>query len=168
MRLCRSFFWSGMFVNIKEWVKSCSICQVMTKASNSKSSGLLQPLPFQKQYRWMYIWILSHPYQSPMEKQQALSSLIVYLSMLISCQCLHFLMPTLLQKHSQTLWYACIGSLELSCRIMIRYFWAPFGRICLPSTRWCSKSMHPTILPMLCHWWLEEMAVLYLPRRVLV
>lgn len=43
-RLSRSFYWPTLSRDIKNWVRSCPICQSV-KPTNSKPQGLLQPLP---------------------------------------------------------------------------------------------------------------------------
>jgi len=43
----KGFFWPGMEVNIKTFVRECDICQ-RVKAENVSPAGLLQPLPIPK------------------------------------------------------------------------------------------------------------------------
>lgn len=47
-RLSASFYWSGMHMDVKQYVQACAICQY-NKYSTQKSYGLLQPLPLPTQ-----------------------------------------------------------------------------------------------------------------------
>ena len=51
IRLKRSFIWPGLHTSVKEHIKNCDIYQ-RCKHGNTKSAGLLQPLPIPLQ-----VWI---------------------------------------------------------------------------------------------------------------
>jgi hypothetical protein len=53
LRLCRDFYWPGMYVHVRKWVSSCHACQI-NKARQHKQPGLLQPLPV-PQKRWQIV-----------------------------------------------------------------------------------------------------------------
>lgn len=46
-RLESSFFWSGLWQDIRRFVRECKVCQ-QTKTSTHRPAGLLQPLPIPK------------------------------------------------------------------------------------------------------------------------
>jgi hypothetical protein len=48
--LCRTYYWPNMYIDTKEYVRTCLTCQ-RTKAVNRKKAGLLQPLPIPPK-RW--------------------------------------------------------------------------------------------------------------------
>jgi hypothetical protein len=59
-RLSSSFFWPGLYTDVKEMVKRCSICQT-SKYQLMKKKGLLQPLPVpERVWEELSIYFIMH------------------------------------------------------------------------------------------------------------
>lgn len=63
-RISHTFYWKGMKVDIKKYIKKCDVCQ-RNKMENSKAPGPLQP-PLVPVQPWItYPWTLQMHCQSP-------------------------------------------------------------------------------------------------------